>query len=93
MKVIHSNPKETVGIVTELVGLTTVGEFDLAILEEWIKQVRDVFGDDEYIHVQFKMSDDAREPGYMITACHGNTDPKIAVCGTYKKDGTKWESG
>ena len=90
MKVIHSNERNTVGILSGVEGLVNLGLFNRNDIDDWIKSVHDVFGDDDQVFVQFKESDNPRYPGYIICASAEGGDPKVAVCGTYRKDGEKW---
>lgn len=90
MKVIHQNERSTVGILSCVYGLVDLGEFNRRDIEDWMKSIKDVFGEDERVFVQFKESDNPKQPGYMICASSDGGDPKVAVCGTYRKDGKKW---
>jgi hypothetical protein len=89
MNIITKNSAGTVGVVSNVEGLKNVGEFKIKNLEDWIKMVKTVLGDDADILIQFKLSEDPKTPGYMITACHEEMDPMVATCGTYC-DGVQW---
>jgi hypothetical protein len=90
MNVITKNADETVGVVSNVEGLKNVGEFSIKNLEDWIKMAKTVLGDDTDLTIQFKLSEDPKTPGYMITASHEGMDPMVATCGTYAADGTAW---
>lgn len=90
MKVIHSNEHNTVGILSGVEGLKDLGLFNLKDIEDWMRSIKDVFGDDDQVYVQFKESDNPKQPGYMICASTEGGDPKVAVCGRYLADGKKW---
>ena len=88
-----NNPDQpTLGICTDIEGLKDVGDFDISLLEDWLRQIRMVFGDgaDGKIRVQFKMSDDPKQPGYAITASVDGNEPHVVVCGRYRMDGGVW---
>lgn len=91
MNIITKNSTGTVGVVSNVEELKNVGEFKLKNLEDWIKMVKTVLGDDADVLVQFKLSEDPKTPGYMITASHEGMDPMVATCGVYLKDGTPWD--
>lgn len=95
MNVISSNNPDapTVGIVTEIEGLKNVGDFKLSLLEDWMKQIKTVFGqgNEGFIRIQFKLSDNPKQPGYVIAASVDGHEPHIVVCGQYLADGKRWE--
>jgi len=90
MKVIHSNERNTVGILSGVDGLTNLGLFERRDIDDWVKSVKDVFGDDDQVYIQFKGSDNPNQPGFMICASTEGGDPKVAVCGRYPTDGKSW---
>jgi hypothetical protein len=93
MKVIHQNERATVGILSGVEGTKDLGLFNRSDIEEWLKSVRDVFGDYDKVYIQFKESEDTKQPGYMICASSEGGDPKVAVCGLYPDDGKQWGRG
>jgi len=90
MNIITKNASGTVAVVSGAEGLKNVGEFRIRNLEDWIKMVKTVLGDEDDILIQFKLSEDPKTPAYMITASHEGMDPLVATCGTYLDDGTEW---
>lgn len=95
MNVITSNNPDapTLGIVTDIEGLKNVGDFKLSLLEDWIKQIKMVFGDgaEGFVRIQFKMSENPNQPGYAIAASVDGHEPHIVVCGQYLNSGERWE--
>lgn len=91
MNIITKNTTETVGVVSGVEGLKNVGEFKIKNLEDWLKMARTVLGDETDLTIQFKLSEDPKTPGYMITASHEGMDPMVATCGVYLADGTQWD--
>jgi hypothetical protein len=91
MNVITRNTSGTVGVVSDVEGLKNVGEFKIKNIEDWIKMVKMVLGGENDILIQFKLSEDSKTPGYMITASHEGMDPMVATCGTFLSDGTQWD--
>jgi len=92
MNIITRNTAGTVGVVSNVEGLKNVGEFKIKNLEDWIKMIKTVLGDEADLTIQFKLSEDPKTPGYMITASHEGMDPLVATCGVYLADGTAWEA-
>ena len=92
MNIITKNASGTVAVVGGAEGLKNVGEFRIRNLEDWIKMVKTVLGNEDDILIQFKLSEDPKTPGYMITASHEGMDPMVATCGTFLSDGTHWGS-
>lgn len=91
MNIVTKNASGTVAVVSGAEGLKNVGEFKIRNLEDWIKMIKTVLGDDDDILVQFKLSEDPKTPAYMITASHEGMDPMVATCGVYLADGMPWE--
>lgn len=90
MNIIQKNKASTVGIISDIEGLKNVGEFKVANIDEWLKKIKLVLGDDRDILIEFKLAEDPKKPAYMITASHDGADPKIAVVGTFPFDGKGW---
>lgn len=90
MKVIHSNERRTVGILSGVDGLRDIGLFNRKDIEDWMRSIKDVFGDDDQVYIQIKESDNKEQAGFMICASTEGEDPKVAVCGTFRADGKKW---
>jgi hypothetical protein len=90
MNIIQKNKTSTVGIISDIEGLKNVGEFSVKNIEEWLKKVKLVLGDERDVLIEFKLSEDPKNPAYMIAASHDGADPKIAVVGTCRLDGKEW---
>ena len=90
MNIIQKNKDSTVGIISGIEGLKNVGEFKIKNIDEWLKKIKLVLGDDRDILIEFKLSEDPKSPAYMVTASHDGEDPKIAVVGTCLLNGKEW---
>jgi hypothetical protein len=89
MKVIHSNQSGTVGIVSDVGKLQHAGTFSVKLLKEWMRQLEDVYGeDDEELHIFIRKSDAVDAYGIFASSDGGN--PLVAVMGKYPDDGQPW---
>jgi hypothetical protein len=90
MNIINSSKDGTVGVVSDVGDLKNVGDFSIRCLDDWMKKVKLVLGDDIDVLIEFKLCGNPTEPAYFITASHGGDDPKVMVCGKFRIDGKQW---
>lgn len=88
MRLVSKNPGATVGIVTEVKGVSA-GDFSIAAIEEWLAMIKVVLGSSD-IHIEVKLADNPEIPAYILLASRDGEDPKIAVCGMARADGKPW---
>ena len=89
MKVIHTNQSGTVGIVSNVEKLQHAGTFSVGLLKEWMRQLEDMYGeDDEELHIFFCKSDTVDAYGIFASSDGGN--PLVAVMGKYPDDHKPW---
>lgn len=88
MKVVSSNSTHTVGIITDPDNVLHIGTFTPKLIQEWMKLMDIVYGDEQDIHLFVRKSD--LVDGYCLYASSNGDNPFVAITGNHPIEGN-WE--
>ena len=88
MKVIHANTEGTVGLVSDVENLEHIGTFSPIVLQKWLCESKEMFGDPGEMHVFVKKC--AGKEAWGIFMSPDGDNPLVAVMGKYPEDGKAW---
>lgn len=91
MNIIHKNESSTVGIVSDIDNLKTIGAFSVSTLKEWMDTAKTVYGDEHDLVMVVKRSENPATDAYMIGVSKDGEAPFVCCTGKFPTDGKGWD--